>query len=253
MIEKGVSALLEIKGVTKNFGAQSVLRGVEMCVAPGTVHAVIGPNGAGKTTLVNVITGVHQASAGHIAFNGEAMTNLSVHHRARRGLARTFQITNLFGDLTVRENVAVAIAGARKHRFSRLSPEEVSIAQRTTAEQLLEEVALGHAANRKADVLSHGDQRLLEVAIALACQPKMLLLDEPSAGMSPSETQAFISLVNSRLRGKVTIVLIEHDMAVVLGTADKICVLAAGAVLADGEPSEIMKNSFVREAYLGRA
>ena len=247
------SALLEVSGIKKDFGAHSVLRGVELSINPGTVHAVIGPNGAGKTTLVNVITGVHLPTAGCICFDGEQVTTLSVHHRARRGLARTFQITNLFGDLTVRENVAVALAGSRKHRFARLNAEQLTHAKRTTADQLLEDVGLERATNAKAEVLSHGDQRLLEVAVALACQPKLLLLDEPSAGMSPAETHAFISLVNKRLRGKVTVVLIEHDMAVVMGTADRICVLAAGAVLADGEPSDIMKNPFVREAYLGRA
>ncbi|MCV9938345.1 ABC transporter ATP-binding protein [Boseaceae bacterium BT-24-1] len=230
-----------------------MLKGVDLQVGEGTVHAVIGPNGAGKTTLVNIITGVHSPSAGSIRFAGEQVASLSVHQRARRGLARTFQITNLFGDLTVRENISVALAGARRHRFKRLSDAELEYARSTTVEELLGLVGLQAASEVKAEILSHGDQRLLEVAVALACQPKMLLLDEPSAGMSPAETQAFISLVNTRLRGRVTIVLIEHDMAVVMGTADRICVLAGGSVLADGMPSEIMQNTYVKEAYLGRA
>lgn len=247
------AVLLEISGLTKSFGAHSVLKGVNLTIAAGTVHAVIGPNGAGKTTLVNVITGVHPPSGGSIAFVGEDVTGLPVHLRARRGLARTFQITNLFGDLTVRENVEVALAGARRHRLPRLDAAAREAARATTAVGLLRSVGLAGAAGVKADVLSHGDQRLLEVAVALACQPRLLLLDEPSAGMSPAETRAFIGLVNEQLRGRVTVVLIEHDMAVVMGTADRICVLAGGAVLADDTPHQIMQNPFVREAYLGRA
>jgi len=246
-------ALLEISGLTKAFGPHSVLKGVDLKIAPNAVHAVIGPNGAGKTTLVNVITGVHPPSGGTIAFAGEDVTDLAVHHRARRGLARTFQITNLFGDLDAQENVEVALAGTRRYRLARLDADVRARAGATTARDLLALVGLATAAQVKAEVLSHGDQRLLEVAVALACQPRLLLLDEPSAGMSPAETKAFIDLVNERLRGKVTIVLIEHDMAVVMGTADRICVLAGGAVLADGTPNEIMQNPFVREAYLGRA
>jgi branched-chain amino acid transport system ATP-binding protein len=243
-------AMLAIEGLTKSFGAHRVLRDVALSVREGDVHAVIGPNGAGKTTLVNVITGVHAPSAGKVSFGGEDVTSLPIHHRARRGLSRTFQITNLFGDLTARENVEVALVGYRKYRRAHL-PDGDSADMNFKA--LLDLVGLSFAAEKRADRLSHGDQRLLEVAVAMASRPKLLLLDEPSAGMSPAETSAFIALVNAQLRRRVTVILVEHDMAVVTGTADRISVLAAGNVLADGPPAEVLANSFVREVYLGRA
>jgi branched-chain amino acid transport system ATP-binding protein len=233
---------LETRNLCKQFSGLEVLKGVSTAVRAGEVRAVIGPNGAGKTTFINVLTGVHSASSGRV-FLGEAdVTGLPAYRIARKGLSRTFQVSNLFADLTVLENALVAVHAGRCFRQSRGSVDES-----------LSLVGLSALADRLVSEISHGDQKLLEVAIATACGPDVLLLDEPTAGMSPSETNRFIDLLNERLRSRYTIVIVEHDMNVVMNTADVISVLALGGILAEGKPDEIRENPSVQEAYLGSA
>jgi len=216
---------LELTDVQKHFGGHDVLRGVTLSVPKGQVRAIIGPNGAGKTTLINVITGIHPPSAGAIHLDDADITRMPPHRIARRGLSRTFQIASLFLDLTVIENVRVAAHAATRFRPSA-----------APAEGNLELAGITPLAHRLASEISHGDQRLLEIAVALASNPVLLLLDEPTAGMSPAETHRFIEIVNRHLRHRTTLVIVEHDMHVVMNTADVISVLTMGTILAEGPP-----------------
>ena len=233
---------LETRDLCKHFSGLEVLKGVSTAIRAGEVRAVIGPNGAGKTTFINVLTGIHPASSGRVFLADADVTGLPAYRIARKGLSRTFQISNLFADLTVLENVMVAVHAGRCFRQSRDSVDEA-----------LSLVGLSALADRLVSEISHGDQKLLEIAIATACGPDVLLLDEPTAGMSPSETNRFIDLLNERLRSRYTIVIVEHDMNVVMNTADVISVLALGSILAEGKPDEIRTNPSVQEAYLGSA
>jgi branched-chain amino acid transport system ATP-binding protein len=244
------SPILEVHNVSKSFGEHRVLRDVGFSLGDPETLAIIGPNGAGKTTLVNVVTGLLKADSGTVLLAGTNISQKPAFRVARSGLARTFQITSLFLELTVRENVDVALVAWRKYRAAQVGKSAV---RPPDAREIIALVGLEPVIDRRVDTLSHGDQRLLEVAVALACEPKVLLLDEPTAGMSPSETEDFIDLMNGRLKGRHAMVLIEHDMEVVVQTADRICVLAEGQVLATGAPQEIMNNTAVQEAYLGRA
>jgi branched-chain amino acid transport system ATP-binding protein len=233
---------LETRDLCKHFSGLEVLKGVSTAIRAGEVRAVIGPNGAGKTTFINVLTGIHSASSGRVLLGEADVTGLPSYRIARKGLSRTFQISNLFADLTVLENAMVAVHAGRCFRQSR-----------DTVDESLSLVGLSALAGRLVSEISHGDQKLLEVAIATACGPDVLLLDEPTAGMSPSETNRFIDLLNERLRSRYTIVIVEHDMNVVMNTADVISVLALGCILAEGKPDEIRTNTSVQEAYLGSA
>jgi branched-chain amino acid transport system ATP-binding protein len=243
-----MTTALSVSGLGKRFGGFVALRDVTFDVAENSTHAIIGPNGAGKTTLVNTISGLLKPEAGSIRLGERDITKAPAHVVAREGLVRTFQITSLFPDLTVTENLDVALHACRKFRIPRLSP----ATKAQTSEQLLERFGLGRIANRMVAQLSHGDQRILEVAVALAAEPAIILLDEPTAGMSPDETERFTALISGTLKGRHTLVLIEHDMDVVLRTADHITVLCAGMVLASDAPQAIMANPLVQEAYLGR-
>lgn len=243
------AALLKVSGLTRRFGEFTALQDVTLAVEEGAAHAVIGPNGAGKTTLVNVVTGLHPATSGKVLLAGQDISRASTFEIARRGLIRTFQITSLFLELTVRENIEIALVACRKYRLSSLGSKPRALKD---AREIIELVGLQSVSGQKVENVSHGDQRLLEVGVALAAEPVILLLDEPTAGMSPSETLGFVDLVNRRLKGRQTIVLIEHDMEVVIQTTDRITVLEGGRVLADGTPAEIMANPLVQEAYLGR-
>jgi branched-chain amino acid transport system ATP-binding protein len=241
---------LRIDGVAKSFGGFRALQDISMTVRPGEVRAIIGPNGAGKTTLVNVVSGLLAPSSGRIFLAGREITPLSPHARARLGLLRTFQITSLFPGLTVAEHLDVAVRAAHAYRVQRGGTDATP---RAAVASLLEQMGLEGVAAITADKLSHGDQRVLEVAMSLACRPSVLLLDEPTAGMSIVETGSMIQLVNTQLRGRVTIVIIEHDMDVVMQTADQITVIAAGRVLAEGPPEAVRADPKVREVYLGTA
>jgi len=246
--------MLEVRNVSKNFGSLVAVQNVSLLVRPGELRAIIGPNGAGKTTFFNMISGFFSPSSGAIVFDGEDVTKMPAHRRVGRGMARTFQITEIFPELTVHENVlsaAEVAAGQRLHMW--IARADVGRAERVVAE-MLALVGLSAKANRLVGELSHGDQRATEIAMALALRPKLLLLDEPTAGMGDQETYEITGLIRRLHReSKFTIVLIEHDMRVVFHLADRITVLDQGRLLAEGTPAEIAGSAAVQAAYLGDA
>jgi branched-chain amino acid transport system ATP-binding protein len=245
-----VSAVLEIRNVVKRFGALLVTDDVTLDVRPGEVHAIIGPNGAGKTTLLSQICGEISPDAGTIRFAGADITRLAVHVRARRGLARSFQITQVLPDFTALENVAVAAQAHAGSSFRFLADASREAGLNAQAASALDDVGLGARADRPARVLSHGEKRQLELAMALVSEPKVLLLDEPMAGMGREETERMVDVL-SGLKGRYPMVLVEHDMHAVFRLADRISVLVYGRVVASGRPDEIRADPAVREAYLG--
>ena len=247
-------SLLSVENVTRRFGSLVAVDDVSMVVEPGELHAVIGPNGAGKTTFFNLISGFLQPSSGRIVFDGEDITELLPARRVWRGMARTFQITEVFPELSVRENLRIAVEVASGYRLrpwiSRAQNAEVA----TRVDELLGMGGLAATSDRLVGELSHGDQRANEIMMALALKPRLLLLDEPTAGMGDQETYDITQLIRRLHRQqKLTIVLIEHDMRVIFHLADRIMVLAEGAVLAEGPPAEIAANEAVQAAYLGQA
>jgi branched-chain amino acid transport system ATP-binding protein len=247
-------SLLKVEGVTRRFGDLVAVDNVSMAVEPGELRAVIGPNGAGKTTFFNMISGFLAPTTGRIVFDGEDVTRLLPARRVWRGIARTFQITEVFPELTTRENLRIAVEVASGYRLkawlSRAADGEV----RERVAGLLEMGGLGARADRLVGELSHGDQRATEIMMALALKPRLLLLDEPTAGMGDQETYDITQLIRRLHRDQnLTIVLIEHDMRVVFHLADRIMVLAEGHTLAEGTPQEIARNEAVQEAYLGKA
>jgi ABC-type branched-subunit amino acid transport system ATPase component len=244
------AAALEIRNLRKNFGAIEVANDINLTLPRGARHALIGPNGAGKTTLVNLITGRVRASAGNVLLEGDEITSLSQSARTRRGIARTFQVNQLFRSLTVLENVYLAI-GERTGACNRLwRPAGSETAVIEEALDHLQSLALLAEACRPVRELPYGRQRLVEIAIALAQQPKLLLLDEPAAGVPSSESHLILDVI-SRLDPGITVLIIEHDMDVVFRFADRITVLVAGAVLTEGTPDEISADPRVRAVYLG--
>jgi branched-chain amino acid transport system ATP-binding protein len=241
---------LEIRGLQKNFGALQVANDINLALPRGARHALIGPNGAGKTTLVNLITGRIRASAGEVLLDGDDITSLSQAGRTRRGIARTFQVNQLFRGLTVLENVYLAIAertGACNHLWRSAGRESAVIEEALDHLQSLELVT---DACRPVRELPYGRQRLVEIAIALAQRPKLLLLDEPAAGVPSSENHLILDVI-ARLDPGITVLIIEHDMDVVFRFASRIIVLVAGAVLTEGTPEEISADERVRSVYLG--
>ena len=247
-----MSALLSCRSVSKHFGAMKAVNGVSFDVLEGGLHTVIGPNGAGKTTLFNCITGELPLSAGDVVFDGKSIAGKRPHELPAYGIARSFQRTSIFGNLTVAQNVWVStfrkLEGDRLELFRNAdSHAEVDATIRAT----LEQVGLGRYADAPATELAHGDQRLLDFAIALAPQPRLLLLDEPMAGLSRADTHRIMQLIEG-LKGRYTLLLIEHKMDVVMRISDRITVMYFGEVLAEGRPEEIRANPKVREAYLGR-
>jgi branched-chain amino acid transport system ATP-binding protein len=242
--------LLEAKGLVKRFGGLTATDNLDLSVEPGEIHAVIGPNGAGKTTLIAQLAGELKPNAGTIRFAGEDVTALATPARSQRGLARSFQITSVFRGFTALDNVALSIQAHDGHsfRFWREARRETNL--RDPARAILEDVGLGPRADAVAANLAHGEQRQLEIAMALATKPRMLLLDEPMAGMGREESERMVALLK-RLKGRETILLIEHDMDVVFALADRITVLVYGRAIATGAPAEIRANEEVRQAYLG--
>jgi branched-chain amino acid transport system ATP-binding protein len=246
--------ILDIRGVTKKFGSLVAVDDVSMRVAAGELRAIIGPNGAGKTTFFNMISGFFAPTAGEIVFAGETVTKKAVTERVAMGMARTFQITEIFPELTVRENIRIGVEsalGLRQHFW-------VGHKHRAEVDRGIDEALTQGGLTGKADrlvgELSHGDQRAAEIATALTLKPRLLLLDEPTAGMGEHETYAVANLIRRLHKNSAyTIVLIEHDMRVVFNLADRITVLGEGKMLADGTPDEIAKNPVVQEAYLGKA
>ena len=242
--------LLKVDGITKRFGGVLASDAIVLSVPAGELHAVIGPNGAGKTTMIGQLTGEIVPNSGSIFFAGEDITSLPTYQRSMMGLARSFQITSLFNDFTALDNVALAVqahAGHSFHFWHRARSEE---SLRAPARQALERVRLTHRADTVVSSMSHGEHRQLEIAMALATNPRMLLLDEPMAGMGPEESARMVKTL-LELKKQYTILLIEHDMEAVFALADRISVLVYGRVIATGLPDEIRANPDVRQAYLG--
>jgi branched-chain amino acid transport system ATP-binding protein len=243
-------ALLEVRQLSKSFGALRATDSVDFEVEEGETLAIIGPNGAGKTTLISQLAGTLRPDAGRIRFAGEDVTGLSAPRRARKGFARSFQITSVFADFTALENVALAVQARAGHSFRLWRPARTDASLMQPARRMLEEVGLESRAGVAAANLSHGEHRQLEVAMALATRPRMLLLDEPMAGMGIDESQRMIALL-SMLKRRQTMILVEHDMDAVFKLADRIAVLVYGRVIASGAPEAIRMNPEVRRAYLG--
>ena len=243
-------ALLSVRGLTKRYGALVVNAGVDIDVAEGRLHALIGPNGAGKTTLVHQISGMLKSDAGNIVFDNEDITALDMPARVRRGLVRSFQITSILPDYTVLENVALASQARRSSSYRFFGAAARDKALNAAAAQALERVGLSARATIVAGALSHGEKRLLEIATALALRPRLLLLDEPFAGLGREESAACIELLK-QLKTEFAILLIEHDMDAVFLLADTLSVLVNGRILASGAPDAIRVDPLVRTAYLG--
>jgi branched-chain amino acid transport system ATP-binding protein len=247
-------SLLRVEGVSKAFGNLAAVRNVSLDVEPGELFAVIGPNGAGKTTLFNMISGMFQPSEGRIIFQGVDITTLSPERRVSAGMARTFQITEIFPELSVRDNIRIAVEVASGYRLSPWLSRSRASEVEARVEEIVAMGGLDRHAERIAGELSHGDQRATEIMMTLALRPSLLLLDEPTAGMGDEETVNVTRLIDRLHRDqKLTIILIEHDMRVVFHLARRIMVLAEGAVLALGTPGEIAANERVQSAYLGKA
>jgi branched-chain amino acid transport system ATP-binding protein len=244
-------ALLQTQHLTKAFGALTAVSGVDLTVEAGTLHSIIGPNGAGKTTLFNLLTGTFAPTSGRILFEGRDITGTPAHRIAHLGLARSFQRTNVFPALSLLDNVWVAAFACAKSWSGLLwrpaARYEDLVAR---ARQALADAGLGAKTAHLAREISHGEQRQLELAIALAASPRVLLLDEPAAGLSPEETRRMVALVRS-LKGRYTIVLIEHKMDIIMSVSDRISVMHFGNLIAEGTPEEIQRNPEVRRAYLG--
>ena len=244
--------LLQVDHLAKRFGGIVATDDIALGIERGELHAVIGPNGAGKTTLIAQLSGQLTPDSGRIHFAGNDITALPMYRRSALGLARSFQITSLFLDLSVLDNVALAVQAHAGHsfRFWRNARSEEEL--REPARAALARVGLSERADWRASALSHGEHRLLELAMALAGQPRMLLLDEPMAGLGPEESARMVSMLRA-LKAELTILLVEHDMEAVFALADRITVLVYGRVIASGAPDDIRANADVREAYLGEA
>jgi branched-chain amino acid transport system ATP-binding protein len=246
--------LLEVESLSRHFGSLVAVRNVSMSVEDGELRAVIGPNGAGKTTFFNLISGFLTPTSGRIRFAGEDITGLLPARRVWRGIARTFQVTEVFPELSVRENLRIAVEAAAGYRLRPWISRETDAVIAARVTELCDMGGLGDNEDRPVGELSHGDQRATEIMMALALKPRLLLLDEPTAGMGDQETYNITQLIRDLHRDhKLAIVLIEHDMRVVFHLADRIMVLAEGTTLAEGTPEEIAANEVVQTAYLGKA
>ncbi len=245
-------SLLQIQDLTKHFGGILASDQITLEVPQGELHAIIGPNGAGKTTLIGQLAGELKPDGGTIHFAGEDITALPAYRRSLLGLARSFQITSLFNDFTALENVALAVQAHAGHSFHFWRPARGEAELRDPARAALARVAIADRADVTVANLSHGEHRQLEIAMALATRPRMLLLDEPMAGMGPEESARMVDLLRE-LKQELTILLIEHDMEAVFALADRITVLVYGRVIASGTPDEIRANEDVRQAYLGES
>jgi branched-chain amino acid transport system ATP-binding protein len=242
--------VLSCQGLVKKFGGITATNKVSLDLKRGARHALIGPNGAGKTTLINLLTGVLDATEGRITLEGRDISDLAPHQRVRLGMVRTFQINQLFASMTPLETLALVVSQQRGHGARWWNPlgKDPKVAER--AQQLLEQFHLAEVANQKTEVLAYGKRRLLEIAIALACEPRVLLLDEPVAGVPAGEREELLQTV-AALPADVSVLLIEHDMDLVFSFADRMTVLVNGGVLTEGTPDEIAANQDVKAVYLG--
>jgi branched-chain amino acid transport system ATP-binding protein len=252
-----MAALLEVTGLVKRFGGLAAVDGVSFALTEGSIHAVIGPNGAGKSTLFRLLTGFHTPTAGTIRFASRDIAGLAPHRIARLGLAQSFQITTVFPKLSVREQVVFALIAQSPASwrmlsgFPRLRGGQHVLAE---ADSLLAEVGLTEVAERRAETISHGDQRALDVALALATRPRLLLLDEPTAGMSPYETERTVAMIQRLASARrLTVLFSEHDMDVVFGISERITVIHRGRVIAEGNAASVQADPEVAEVYLGSA
>ena len=247
-----MTAALELSGVRKKFGATEIVRGVDLEVREGERHALIGPNGAGKSVLFHLISARFALTEGRICLQGRDITGRKPHEISRLGLARSFQVTNLFHRLSVFENVRCAVLGSLGQRYAFWKLVDKHREANERAREIVERVGLAARERTPAGILSYAEQRALEIGIAIAGDAKVILLDEPTAGMSRTETGAAVELIRRVTEGR-TLLVVEHDMSVVFGLADRISVLVYGQVIATGTPEEIRADAKVREAYLGSA
>jgi branched-chain amino acid transport system ATP-binding protein len=244
--------LLRIENARKRFGDFTAVNGVTLALPAGQLAAIIGPNGAGKTTLINLATGAHPLDSGTLYFKGDDITRLAVHQRIRKGLSRSFQIMNIFARLSVLENVLVPVLARQGRTGIPFRAMERETEAASEARRILREIGLADREHLPAGELSHGDQRLLELGIAIAPGPELCFLDEPSSGLTPTERSRVLELIRRlSVEQRSTFVIVEHDMDVVFSLAERIVVMNRGEVLADGAPAEIRENRAVREVYLG--
>ena len=242
--------VLEAQSINRTFGGIHAVVDVSLCLVNGEIRAVIGPNGAGKTTLVGLLAGSLKPDSGEICLAQQDVTDLSVHERVKLGLGRTFQITSLFPALSVFENIAIAVQGCQGHSFHFWHPANRKSGLIDRARELAQEMGLAEDIDTRAEALSHGKHRLLELAMALAANPSVLLLDEPAAGLGVEETQNLISILE-RIKADAAILLVEHDMDVVFSVANEITVMVDGGIIATGSPDDIRNNKQAQRAYLG--
>ena len=241
---------IELQEVHKSFGTTKIIHGVSLAIRDGERHAIIGPNGAGKSTLFNLISGRYEVSAGRILLHGAAITNLRPFEINRKGLSRSFQVTNIFHNMTVFENIRCGVLWSAGYRYSFWHRVGGLKDVRLRAEEVMQRIGLAKRRNVPAGTLTYAEQRALEIGVTIASGASVILLDEPTSGMSRTETAQVVELVRSITQGK-TLVMVEHDMGVVFNLADRISVLVYGEVLATGTPEEIRGNPAVQEAYLG--
>ena len=250
----GSEAILRTDGLLKEFGNFAAIDDVSIAVEPGEFRSVIGPNGAGKTTLFNLISGALPVTEGTVTFQGEEITDLPPEQRIRRGMARSFQISNVFGGLTVRENVRLAAQALHREEYglreALFRPTDRYEAINADTDRILDRIGLAGVAEETAASLPYGDKRRLEIGVVLATEPELVLFDEPTAGMGPEETQNTIDLIEEVLVDQ-TLILVEHDIELVMDLSDRITVLHRGEVLSEGTPEEIAEDEAVRDAYLG--
>jgi branched-chain amino acid transport system ATP-binding protein len=242
--------VLSLRNLSKRFGGVVAVDGASLAVAAGEIHALIGPNGAGKTTLIGLISGALPTDQGSIDFNDVELTRAKPHERVRAGLARSYQITSIFRRFSVLDNLALAVQARSGSSFSFWKPVASESALFEEAGSIASQIGLEGKLSLTANQLSHGEQRALEVGLALATHPKLVLLDEPMAGMGPEESRRMIELI-ARIRAQVTVLLVEHDMDAVFRLADRISVMVNGRLIATGAPHEIKANEQVKRAYLG--
>jgi branched-chain amino acid transport system ATP-binding protein len=245
-----MSAAIELRGVQKNFGVTPVIRDLNLAVAQGERHALIGPNGAGKSTTFNLISGYMKPTSGSILMRGEVISDLPPYQINRRGLSRSFQVTNVFANMTVWENLRCAVLWATGHRYAFWKNIDKLPEVRSRTAQILEDINLTSRRDVPAGLLTYAEQRALEIGITVAGGANVILLDEPTAGMSNAETERAVTLIRRLTEGR-TLLIVEHDMSVVFGLADRISVLVYGQIIATGTPQEIRGNPKVKEAYLG--
>jgi len=247
---KSGNPILELQGIYKDFEGLEVLFGINLGIQQGERHAIIGPNGAGKSTIFNIITGKYLPSKGKVFFKGLDVTGTSPYKLNRHGLARSFQITNIFRTMTVFQNVRNAILSRNKIRYNLFSRLDRMKNIQEQTEKVLEQIGLQDRKDVLAGLLSYGQQRALEIGLTIATEPELILLDEPTAGMSSEETREAVKLIGRVTQGK-TLIIVEHDMEVVFSLADRITVIYYGEILASGPPDEIRQNQKVKDAYLG--